>query len=83
MSNLDDIVGNLGEPLDFVEYRLDDEDDAKDVNANGSANTDLRDAADPCHRTPSAARLVRARARPRCGSAAPDAPPRRMPFRSH
>ncbi len=42
---MDDVVGNLGEPLDFdVEHRLDDEDDAPEGSANLNADTELQDA---------------------------------------
>lgn len=45
MPTMNDIVGNLGEPLDFdVEHRLDDEDDAPEGSANLNADTELQDA---------------------------------------
>lgn len=35
MPTLDDVVGNIGEPLDFVEYRIDDTNDMY-VDHNGA-----------------------------------------------
>lgn len=44
MPNMDDVVGNLGEPLDFdVEHRLDDEDDVQDGGADADLNAELQD----------------------------------------
>ncbi len=41
---MDDVIGNLGEPLDFnVEHRLDDEDDAPEGSANVNADTEQQD----------------------------------------
>ncbi len=48
MPTMDDVVGNLGEPLDFdVEHRLDDEDDVQDGGADADLNAELRDASAP------------------------------------
>lgn len=45
MPTLDDIVGNLGEPLDFdVEHRLDGEDEAQDGGADADALQDVAGA---------------------------------------
>ena len=39
MPTLDEVVGNLGEPLDFVEYRVHDEDEVEDGGADTNATT--------------------------------------------
>lgn len=49
MPTMDDVIGNLGEPLDFGQHHFDDEDGARDdgahVNADGDANQ--QDSAGP------------------------------------
>lgn len=37
MPNMDDVVGNLGQPLDFAEYRMDDEGDAQNDGDDATA----------------------------------------------
>lgn len=37
MPTIDDVIGNLGEPLDFVEYRVDDEGGTQDKSAESNA----------------------------------------------
>lgn len=41
MPKMDDIVGNLGEPLDVVEYRVDDEDEHDACSSAEMVNADL------------------------------------------
>lgn len=40
MPTMDEVVGNLGEPLEFSEYRLDDEDGAQDDGATANDDTE-------------------------------------------
>lgn len=44
MPTMDDVVDNLGEPLDFVEYRLDDEDDGQNVGVDARKTLEQQDA---------------------------------------
>lgn len=44
MPTMDDVIGNLGEPLD-LEYRLDDDGDVQDGRASANGNMELEDAA--------------------------------------
>ncbi len=54
MPTMDDVVGNLGEPMSFVEYRVDDEDDERETvtTVDGTSSDPAQQGAESPLRSP-------------------------------